>query len=180
MDAVTLLREQLQTATYYLEKTMDDVSAEMAHQVPPGKAHTIAGYYAHYIVLTDIMVNAMLKGGEPLYTSTWAERSGMSDPLPAFDADWAENHRMWARSLRLDMAATREYARAVYASADQYIAALTPDALDQPASLFGAEMSLGVTISMFIILHLSNGNGEIAAIKGVLGATGYNEGLAPA
>ena len=176
MDAISLLRTQFQTATKYFEAAMADVTPQMAHQVPPGKAHTIAGYYAHYVVLTDMMVNAMLKGGTPLFASAWAGKTGISEPLPNFDADWAKNHADWARSVQLDLPATHKYASAVYASADEYLATLTPEALDQPVNMFGSEEKLGMAISAFIIMHISNGNGEIAAIKGVLGATGYFEG----
>lgn len=175
MDAVSLLRMQLQSAAHYFDRTMDDVTPEMAHQQPPNKAHTIAGYYAHYVLLTDMMVNAMLKGGAPLFASAWAGKTGISEPLPNFDADWEKNHRAWARSVHLDLPAVREYASAVWASADEYLASLTPAALDEAVNMFGAEDNLGKSISLYIIMHISNGNGEIAAIKGGLGATGFVE-----
>ena len=81
MDAISLLRTQFQTATKYFEAAMADVSPQMAHQVPPGKAHTLAGYYAHYVVLTDMMVNAMLKGGAPLFASNDHPDAGHRCPM---------------------------------------------------------------------------------------------------
>ncbi|PZS05739.1 MAG: hypothetical protein DLM69_00705 [Candidatus Chloroheliales bacterium] len=176
MDAISLLRMQMESAAWYLEGTMTDVTPELAHAVPPGKAHTIAGYYAHYVIMTDMIVNAMLKGGAPLFATTWADKTGVSEPIPNADADWEKNHAEWARRVQVDLPAMREYAKAVYASADEYLASLTPEALDQKVKLFGGEFGLGWAINMFIINHISSGTGEISAVKGVLGAKGFYEG----
>ncbi|PZS04025.1 MAG: hypothetical protein DLM69_02315 [Candidatus Chloroheliales bacterium] len=173
MDVISLLRVQLQSAAQYLEGTMTDVTPEMAQQLPPGNAHTIAGYYAHYVINTDLLINAVMKGGAPLFATTWAGRTGASEPLPNMDANWSKNHENWARSVKVDLPAMRQYAQAAYTSADEYIASLTPEALDQMVNLPIGQYSLGWALSMVVINHLSNGTGEIAAIKGVFGSTGY-------
>ena len=176
MDAIELLRVQMKATAEYLENTMKDVTPELAQQVPPGKAHTIGGYYAHYLIMTDMMVNAMLKEGSPLYAGEWAGKTGVSAPLPEFDADWAKNHATWARDSKFDLPAMHEYAKAVFASTDDYLATLTPADLDKEVNYWGGPNSLGWAISMFLIQHVASGVGEIAAIKGVLGEKGFWEG----
>lgn len=176
MDAIKLLRVQMQATAEYLENTMKDVTPEMAQQVPPGKAHTIGGYYAHYLIMTDVMVNVVIREGAPLYAGAWEGKTGVSAPLPEFDADWAKNHADWARNSKFDISAMREYAKAVFASSDEYLATLTADDLDKEVNYFGGPNSLGWAISMFLIQHVASGIGEIAAIKGVLGEQGYWEG----
>jgi steroid delta-isomerase-like uncharacterized protein len=157
MDVIPLLRTQLQSAAQYLEGTMADVTAEMAQQLPPGKAHTIAGYYAHYVITTDMLINAVMKGGAPLFATTWAGRTGANEPMPMPDANWAQSHEDWARSVQVDLPAMRQYATAVYAAADEYIASLTPEALDQMVNLPIGQYSLGWALSMTVINHISNG-----------------------
>lgn len=173
MDVIALLRMQLQSAAQYLEGTMADVTPEMAQQVPPGKAHSIAGYYAHYVITTDMLINAVMKGGAPLFATTWAGKTGANTPMPMPDANWVQNHEDWARSVQVDLPTMREYATAVYAAADQYIASLTAADLDRMVNLPIGQYSLVWALSMAVINHISNGTGEIAAIKGVLGASGY-------
>ena len=105
----------------------------------------------------------------PRYKSDWAGKTGVSDPSPHQTLEWAQN-------VRLDMVAFDEYARAVYEDLDQYIKNLSGE--DQARvidmSFVGlGERSLIWCVNNLIIGHLNNLMGEIAAVKGVQGLTGY-------
>lgn len=172
MNAPELIRSEMKTAHDWFEATMADVTPEQAHWQPPGKAHPIAALYAHAVAAEDMMMNGMLQGGAPLFTTTWAGKTGASgDPQSAF-APTLE----WARGVEVDLPAAREYAAAVYAATDDYLAGLEPDDLDQPIDLseWGMEeWSLGAFILSFGLCHVRDMMGEVSALKGVQGAKGY-------
>ena len=114
MDAVSLLRQQYKGANDWLEGTMEGVEEALAHWAPSGKAHPIGANYAHILFAEDAFINGTLKGGAPLLFSTWADRTGLSEPQP-MQWDWDA----WAARVRVDVPATREYARAVQALAPE-------------------------------------------------------------
>jgi len=80
--ATTLLREQFKQGHEFLEGTMQDVTSEMAHWLPPGKAQTLGANYAHVLISEDFLVNGLLKGAAPLLASTQAGKVGVSELPP--------------------------------------------------------------------------------------------------
>jgi hypothetical protein len=176
MDKLTYIREQLKEAHQWLEGTMADVTSEVAHYLPPGAAIPVGAAYAHAIVSEDIVLHTMLQpGGTPLYTSTWADRTGLSVPHPPFSGDsWTTAYTAWTRTVQVDLPSLREYAQAVYAASDQYLASLTPDALDQPMEVPGlGTTTLAYVLGRFLVAHVDQMTGEISAIKGIQGRQGY-------
>jgi hypothetical protein len=173
-----MLREQLQRATGLLESTMEGVTSEQAHWLPSGRANSIAANYAHVVVGQDGVVNGRLKGGAPLFASTWSGRVGLSEMPPGPDAqkpgfpDWSG----WARRVKVDLPAFRGYAQAVYAASDTYLASLGDEDLGQSIDL-GA-LGLGkMTLAQILIAGVL-GNclthcGEISCLKGLQGLKGY-------
>jgi hypothetical protein len=67
-------------------------------------------------------------------------------PLLTEPTDW----RAWVHQVRLDLAELRLYARAVYASTEEFLDALPDDALDQPRGEVPAYVlnALLLTVSM--------------------------------
>src|SRR5437016_5110261 len=130
VDAVSLLRQQYKGANDWLEGTMEGVEEALAHWAPPGKAHPIGANYAHILFAEDAFINGTLKSGAPLLFSTWADRTGLSEPQP-MQWDWDA----WAARVRVDVPATREYARAVYAAVDDYLGAMTDADLTRPVDM---------------------------------------------
>ena len=86
----------------------------------------------------------MLKGGVPLWDSSWKGNMGLSEPRPPRGQPWED----WARRVRIDMPKLREYAKAVF------------------AALVG--FFLGVMCT-----HCANHTGEISTLKGLQGLKGY-------
>ena len=169
MHATTLLREQVQQAHAFLEATMEGVTLEQAHWTPPGVANPLAATYVHAIVSEDLAISAVLKGGTPLYASEWAGKTGISEVQPLTTAEWA--HRV-----RVDLPATRNYAQAIHAATDAYLATLTDEDLTRNLDLtnFGlGQMTVAALLSRLVLGHIDNMCGEISVLKGLQGAKGY-------
>lgn len=175
---VSLLRNQLKGAFEMLEGVMADLTAEQIHWIPPGVANPISASYAHVVTGTDGIINGILKGDAPLMATSWAGKVGLSEPPPAPDSsnpglpNWGE----WGRRVKIDLGALREYAQAVYASTDDYLAALTDADLNRPIDLSGIgldESTVGQTLMGGVLSNVQWHTGEISCLKGLQGLKGY-------
>ncbi len=169
MSITKFLREQIQQAHGLLETTMEDVTNEQAHWTPPGTANPLAATYVHAIASEDLAINLVLKGGAPLYTTEWAEKTGISEIQPLTTAEWA-------RRVRIDVSTTRSYAKAVHAATDAYLTDLPEAELNRVLDLsnFGlGQMSVGAILSRMVLGHIDNMSGEISVLKGLQGGRGY-------
>jgi hypothetical protein len=175
MDAITLLRQQLQTAHQFLEGTLADVTPEQAHWLPPGTANPLGASYAHAVLSEDMIIQGMLQQTAPLCAGAWAGRGGVSEPMPQPGPEW-DQYAGWARRVQVDLAALHAYAQAVYDASDAYLARLTPAALDQPLDLSGmgmGQVDLGWALSNLVVGHCHDLMGEISCLKGLQGGRGY-------
>jgi len=177
-NVISLLREQLKGLHEILEGTVADVTEEQAHWIPPGMALPIGATYAHVVTSEDGVVNGMFRGGDPLFASAWAGKTGLSELPPAQDPkkpgfpDWSG----WGRTVKVDLPALRTYAQAVYAATDDFLASLRGKDLDRPVDL--SALGLGKSTLIFLINAGILGNGfthcgEIACLKGLQGKKGY-------
>ena len=175
--AVALLREQYKDATNYLERIVADVTPDDAHWKPPGTALPAGAIYAHVVTSIDAIVNAILKGGAPLFASQWAGKTGLSELPPGPDPakqgfpDWTG----WSRRVTIDLPAHRKYAEAVHAAADGYLATLADADLDRSVDL--SAVGLGVVTVRFmlnnaVLGHAFSHGGEISCLKGLRGKKG--------
>jgi hypothetical protein len=173
VDSVSILRQQLKDAHGILEGTMQDVTSEQAHWSPPGIANPLGASYAHLVLSEDGIINGMLKKGAPLAATAWAGKVGISEPPPQNPADpWNQ----WARRVQVDLSALRQYAQAVYAASDEYLASLKVEDLNQPLDLsaFGlGEQTVGWMLNNAVVGHVSNHCGEVSCLKGLQGVKGY-------
>ena len=172
MDATKLFRQQLQEAHWLLEETMKDVTPEQAHWTPPGIANPLGAVYAHLVLGEDGFVNGMLKGSAPLLAGAWAGKTGLSELPPSAPG---ESWHQWGKQARVDLGAFRQYAQAVYASTDQFLASLADGDLTRPVDLsaFGlGNQTLAWTLSNGVLGHVHGHGGEIACLKGLQGAKG--------
>jgi hypothetical protein len=177
MDSISLLREQLRAAHEYLEETMADVTPELAQWIPPGKATPIGANYVHLVQSEDGIVQAVLQQKPMLGTSTWAEKLGASESQPPPGTS-EEDYFAWTRRVQVDLPAFREYAQAVYAASDDYIAGLSPDDLDEVLDLTAmgmAPVTRAWVLTRYVIGHADNICGETSTMKGLQGARGYAE-----
>lgn len=175
---VSFLRQQLKGAHEFLEGVMADVKAEHAHWKPGGKANPIGATYAHVVTSEDAIINGTLKEAPPLFASTWAGKVGISQPPPAPspDSPGLPDWRDWAVQIQVDLSALRQYAQAVYAATDDYLASLSDDDLTDTLDL--SALGLGERTVADVLLGgvLSNvqwHTGEISCLKGLQGLKGY-------
>jgi hypothetical protein len=175
--AVSLLRMQTQLASGMLEMMLEGITSEHVHWVPDGVANPIGAQYAHILTGKDGFIHVRIKGEAPLFATTWAGKTGLSElpPTPQPDApgmpDWSE----WARRVQIDLPAMREYAKAVYASIDEYLATLTDADLERTVDL--SRMGMGEApfsrlLTIVLLADTISHAGEISCLKGVQGMKG--------
>src|SRR5215204_3967440 len=141
--ASALLRWQLGLAHRLLDGTVARLPDDALHAHPPGLASPAGACYAHAVVSEDLIVNGALAGEQSLALTTWAGRTGLGE-LPPFTLSSSHGlampisrplaelstWRAWSRRVRIDRPALQQYAQAVHAATDAYVAALPDAALD--------------------------------------------------
>jgi len=94
-------------------------------------------------------------------------------PMPGMaEGDLGE----WYHTARVDLAACREYAQAVYAASAEFVGSADHATLARPVdmSMIGmGTIPLAVVFATFVVGHCNNLCGEISAVKGAFGLTGY-------
>lgn len=169
MDTVPYIRKDLGWAHELLEMVMQDATQEQLDWHPPGKANPLGATYAHAICAEDAIVHTFLMDKQPLFESQWQGRTGISDPRPSSEYEWA-------REVKVDLPTAREYAEAVYGITDSHLASLDSAGLDRTVDLtdqgFG-EKSVSWIIGSLLVSHANNMAGEASVLKGLQGAKGY-------
>jgi len=171
MDTLAFIRDQLTQARAFLHGTMNDLDEAAAHSLPPGRGNSIAATYAHLVCGEDGFVNALLRGGEPLFVGRWSGRTGISE-LPPAAADWSA----WGRRVRVDLEAIKPYARAVASETDAWVATLTPSDLERKIDFTQAgfgHVTLAWALGAGVLGHVTSHWGEICALKGLHGGKGF-------
>lgn len=169
MDAAALLRAQFSQAHQWLDATIGEASDARLYWCDPDGIAPVVAHYAHVVVSEDIILTMIVRGETPLLMSSWADRTGLSEP-PAED-DWSS----WARRVRVDLAQFRPYAQAVYAETDAYLAALNGADLDREfdsSPLPFGRITVG-NLASILCGHVYMHAGEISMVKGLQGLRGY-------
>ena len=175
MDTIVLLRQALADAHESLEASVAGLDQATLDWVPPGTANPIGATLAHIVVSEDMVGNAILAEREPLLRSTFASRTGLSEPMPMPGPDW-EDYAAWARRLRVDAPILLAYARAVWASTEAFLAELPPAAVETEVDLSflgRGRPTIGWAILRMLCSHADQITGEIAALRGAQGKGGY-------
>ncbi len=170
-----LVRRIVRDARQVLDGTMADVTQTQAEFIPPGMANPLGATYAHVVCSEDMIVQGMFRQAAPLSASTWAGRTGLSEPMPMPGPGWAD-YGPWTRRVKIDLAQLRAYAQAVAEQTDGWLGSLSDADLDQPMDL--SQIGLGhhtraSAIALLLANHLGTETGEIAVLKGIQGARGY-------
>jgi hypothetical protein len=175
---VFFFREELRGAHELLEGTVGEITAEDAHWAPPGIAAPIGATYAHVILSEDATINGLFQGKAPFFASSWAGKTGVSElqPMPAPGSIGFPDWSGWSRRVKIDLAAFRKYAKAVYAAADEFLASITDEDLNRSVNL--AFLGLGEATWSYVLINGVLGNalthsGEISCLKGLRGKRGY-------
>jgi hypothetical protein len=171
--AVTILLEQLKDAHKWLEETMEGVTDDVAHFMPPGTANPIAGTYAHVVMSEDFFVNVLLKKSAPLMETEFKDKTGASELQPS---EWVTAYPKWLKEVKIDVIKMREYAKAVFSASEEYLATLSDEDLFKEVELsaFGMGMRpVHAVIGGMVVCHARDIMGEISVLKGIQGLKGY-------
>lgn len=171
--ASKILLNALKEAHSRLNGTMDGVTDEVAHFMPEGLANPIAGTYAHLIFSEDLFIHNFLKKTPSLVDSTFKDKTGASEVHPM---EWVEAYPKWLKEVKLDMKVFGEYAKAVQAASEEYLATLTDEDLDGDVDMSAFGMGTKKVhdfLSGIIIGHSDCITGEISVLKGIQGLKGY-------
>jgi hypothetical protein len=171
--AVKLILADLTNAHKYFEQTMEGVTNEVAHFKPAGTANPIAGVYAHLIFSEDFFLHTFLKKTQPLFDSTWKDKTGISSLQPT---EWVTEYPKWLKEVKITIPQVYEYAKAVFTETEKYIESLDDNDLEElvDMSMFGmGSRTRGDMIHMMILGHVWSIMGEISVLKGIQGLKGY-------
>jgi hypothetical protein len=150
-----------------LNGMMADCGEALNRPVPNATINSIAAVYAHAVWSEDAIVNGMLLGKPLIYESGgWEAKTGVKFPgAPPMMADWG-------KTIRMDFPKFKEYADAVFANTDRYLANVSDAELEVKTQTPIGEQPKTWVVSVLLGTHLPGHAGEIAAIKGVHGLKG--------
>jgi hypothetical protein len=166
MDSKTTLRQQMQTFHGILESAIGDCNNTlMANQFPGGKINSIAAIYAHTVLSEDGLLNGLVRGGTPVYyRDGWAAKIGLEMPQGTMEPNW---------DVTYDPALFRQYAAAVYAETDTYLAGVSDGELAKTVDpSFAPAMPVEAFVANVLAWHVATHQGEISALKGAQGVDG--------
>lgn len=179
MSDAQLLRDQLRQAHEFLDSAAADVTEDQAHWQPAGLANPLGATYAHVLFGEDAFI-AALGGRTPLFADGWQGRTGVSEAPPLSEPGsilpLQQHWHGWGQQVRVELPVLRNYGRAVYQSADDYLAALSAGDLERPIDLSAAglgERSLAWVLSAGLVGHVLSHWGEIVCLKGLQGSRGF-------
>ena len=174
MTALELLKAELKSAREGFQGTTGNITPEMLHKDPGGKALPLGATYAHLVLSEDLLVHQMLQGKEPLMMGEWKGKSGVDKPMPPWDANFETANTEWSRSVQIDLEQLKAYEKAVFQATDDYLASLKDEDLDREIDMGDwGKYTVGTFVGSLIIGHLYSLTGEISALKGVQGVKGY-------
>jgi hypothetical protein len=171
MNTVDMSRRSLASAFDILEQVCADLTQEQADWIPPGIANPIGAMHWHTISGADEVVYRWIEGGPCLHEREgWRARVLRADvPEPQGVEGWLE----WMRGIRVDLPAAREYARAVAADLDAWLASKSPEDLECSVHTPIGDFCVAHALDLFVIWHINAHCGEISALKGCQGSKGY-------
>jgi len=172
--AAQLIKEQIKDAHKSFNDTISDIQTSHLHTNPGGKALPLGSLIAHLVFSEDVIVQGMIQGLAPLYSTSWKGKTGASEPLPAMDEKWEIAHIEWSKKVRIELPHLLKYTNAVFAQTESYVESLSEKDLEKEIDLGSwGKKTLISLLSGFIVAHTNSLIGEISAIKGVNGAKGY-------
>jgi len=165
VDAREYLQRQFARVRLITDGVMRETTDEQFNWTPPGTANSIGVTFLHMVGSEDRYVQSVLQGKPPLWESEgWDEQIGAVPP--GGGRGWEE-----ARGATLAVTPALEYAQAVRAATDAYLATITPEELERPVHFLGGERPVAEVLATLVV-HAMGHMGEIAALKGVLGVKG--------
>jgi len=135
--------------------------------LPQATVTSIASIYAHTIFAEDAITQGMLQGKPPIYKSDgWEAKAGVAMPdNPGMNPEWAA-------TVKMDLPAFREYAKAVHEATNSYLDNVSDSELQEKVPTPIGDQTREWVVANLLGTHLPQHLGEIAALKGVQGLKG--------
>lgn len=170
-----LLVEQVNSAFWLLDGTMEGAESKHIHFQPQGKAVPVGATYIHVLVGADMVVNSMFNHQKTLFDTTFKSKTGADLPYPS-QKDGHEALDTWNKKVKVDVEKAKAYRTVVQELVTNYLKDKSDEELS--ATLDLSEMGLGKqtyawVISNFIIGHIYTHVGEISSVKGLQDLKGY-------
>ena len=163
-----VLRAQYQQSAQWFMGTMQGVTGEIAHHSPGDLISPISGQAAHVVTGLDFLLLGAVTGQAPLIMSSFAGKTGISEPPPPGGA-WLE----WGQRVKVDLPALHEYANAVFGAIDSYLASTTDNDLQVEVEIAPVGKLTRAGWFSTLLLNTYSHSGEISCIKGLQGQKGY-------
>ena len=174
LTALQLIKDELKSSREIFDATSADILDDHLHKDPGGKALPLAALYAHVIFSEDAILQGMVRHTEPLFNSSWKNKTGASEIMPPMDENWSSANEKWSHSVSIDMTQFREYAQAVFQSTDDYVNSLADADVDMIVDLGNwGQKTVASILAGILIGHRYSLTGEISAVKGIFGVKGY-------
>jgi len=171
MNTVELTQYALGNAFDILAQVVADLTQEQADWIPSGCANPIGASYWHAVSGADEVMCRWVLGQEPLHQREGWQTKALAVSVP--EPENPEGYLAWMQTIRVNLPALHEYARATAAALHGWLGSLTPEDLDRTISTPIGEHNLAQVVETFITWHINAHCGEISALKGCLGAQGY-------
>ncbi|HEX6817264.1 MAG TPA: DinB family protein [Ktedonobacterales bacterium] len=166
MDAPTYVRKQIATMRRFYQGTLKEMTDEQFNWIPPGTANSIKASLIHLLAGEDMNVQRVLQGKPLLWDAEgWNQKIGV-EVRPGRDQGWDA-----IRETTIALAPVLEYAQAVHAATDEYLAELTPEELERKVDFFVPDARVADVLSILAV-HVAAHSGEIAALRGIQGVKG--------
>jgi hypothetical protein len=196
MNTIELIHYSLRLAFDLLGQVVSDLTQEQADWLPPGKANPIGALYWHTVAYSDQLVHEWCMppfrqityeewlqakcakrdldmGQAPLRQSAgWEEKVVLASP-PETPGDPYWDLRAAREGLRVDLAALHDYAQATDQALQSWVASLALEDLQRMIDTPVGILNLGQYLELCVIWHINVHCGEISALKGCQGLTGY-------
>ncbi|CAN5567428.1 hypothetical protein BH10CHL1_BH10CHL1_17410 [soil metagenome] len=166
--AINLIRQQFRQSQEWLEGTLQGVTDEVANYAPVGNPWPIAGQIAHILTGLDFYFLNMTLGKETLLSTSFADKSGLSEPPPL-----PGEPIPWERYVKVDLPAAYEYLKALFNEIDDYLATQQDSNLAREIDMGSMGMQTLTSALNYMIWHNAVHTGEISCIKGLQGLKGY-------
>ena len=168
MDAMTYIRDQVDTAHYELDTALKNLTPDQFNWSPPGTISPISAVLVHTLAGEDLFIQRIIQRKPYIWiTGDWAKRIGVPSAPGNLDPGGWEAYR----TIRVPIEPVLAYKQEIFAATDAFLANLTAEGLDRQVDFFGRTRLAG-EILMITVTHLCCHAGEIAALKGMQGARG--------
>lgn len=167
MNAQETVRQQLSFWHGVGGQVLGDCGEALNRPVENAKVGTISSIYAHAVFGEDGIVNGMFQNKPLLYMEGgWEPKVRIRHPGGPMQTE------DWAAGVKMDYASFQQYANAVFAQTDAYLAALPDADMDRKIQGPAGETTIGWMVVNIFATHFPQHLGEIAALKGVHGIKG--------